>query len=50
MDIYSEVIKLFSEFSILGKVAIVSVILSIIFLIAYFVWYFILILYYKSMD
>lgn len=50
MDIYSEVIKLFSEFSILGKVTIVSVILAIIFLIAYFVWYFILILYYKSMD
>lgn len=50
MDVYSEVTKLFSELSILGKVAVVSVILAIIFLIAYFVWYFILILYYKSID
>ena len=37
MDVYSEVV-------------IVLVILAVLFLVAKFVWYFILILYYKSMD
>lgn len=37
MDVYSEVV-------------IVLAILAVIFLVAQFVWYFILILYYKSMD
>lgn len=50
MDVYSEVVELFCELGILEKVAIVLVILAVIFLVAQFVWYFILILYYKSMD
>lgn len=50
MDVYSEVVELFCELGILEKVEIVLVILAVIFLVAQFVWYFILILYYKSMD
>lgn len=50
MDVCSEVVELFCELGILEKVAIVLVILAVIFLVAQFVWYFILILYYKSMD
>lgn len=52
MDVCSEVVELFCELGILEKVAIVLVILAVIFLVALaqFVWYFILILYYKSMD
>lgn len=50
MDVCSEVVELFCELGILDKVAIVLVILAVIFLVAQFVWYFILILYYKSMD
>lgn len=50
MDVCSEVVELFCELGILEKVAIVLVILAVIFLVAQFIWYFILILYYKSMD
>lgn len=50
MDVCSEVVELFCELDILDKVAIVLVILAVIFLVAQFVWYFILILYYKSVD
>ena len=50
MDVCSEVVELFCELGILDKVAIVLAILAVIFLVAQFVWYFILVLYYKSMD